>query len=269
MSEIIIPFESRKDVNVKHKKFNNKYLQKHWHQFFEIEVFISGSGTHIINGISYPIKKGEMHLMKLTDIHEFSFESNCELYLVQIPTQYLSEDINSVILNCKKDMIVYFDENEFEKIEQLYKLLVEEKNKKDLYNPGIIKSLITTLILMFFRKLNVNEKDIPDKYNDRMNNIIIYMQNNFQHPLSLAEIAEKFYMNSEYFSRYFKKHMGIGPKEYLVGIRMEYAKKAVQETQLKSVDICMACGYNSMTTFLRDFKQTYNCTPKKMRAKKI
>jgi two-component system response regulator YesN len=74
-------------------------------------------------------------------------------------------------------------------------------------------------------------------------------------------------MNSEYFSRYFKKHMGVGPREYLVALRMEHAKKLVRQSPLKILDISEACGYSSVTAFLRDFRQKYNCTPTQMREK--
>lgn len=264
-SSIIIPYEGGKDVNIRYKEFNNNHLDKHWHRFFELEFLLSGNGTHKINENSYPIQKGEMHLMKLTDIHEFLFEGECKLYMVQFPVAYFSEDINSVLLNCKRDMIVYFEQTEVEKIEHLYKLLMEETEKKDFYNHKIIKNIITTLILLFFRKLDISERDIPNKNDSRINNIIIYLQNNFHHSLNISEMAERFHLNSEHFSRYFKKHMGIGPKEYLVGIRMDYAKKLVRESQMKILDICMACGYNSMATFLRDFKNKYNCAPRQMR----
>lgn len=262
---LIIPYEGGKSVNIKYKEFSNCHLQKHWHRFFEIEFLLSGNGTHNINGKSYPIARGEMHLMKLTDIHEFYFEGKCKLYVVQFPASYLSEDISSVILNCDRDMIVYFDEKECEKAEFLYGLLAEENAERKIYKSKIIKNTIETLILLFLRKLNINGKNPVGKNDNRMNNIITFMQNNFQNPLSLGELAERFYMNSEYFSRYFKKHMGIGAKEYLTDIRMDYAKKLVCDSQLKVLDICMACGYNSVTTFLRDFKQKYNCTPKQMR----
>ncbi len=269
MSDTITLYERRDDISIKYREHTNERIEKHWHRFLEIEFLVSGSGTHKINGVSYPIQKGEMHFMKLTDIHEFSFEDTCGLYLIQIPTTYLSKEINSVILNCTEDLIVYFDEEEFEKIERLCRILLEEGNTTDPYRSDIIKNTLTTLCLLFFRKLQIHQKNLPRNNDNRINDIIIFIQNNFQDSLSIRKIAEAFYMNSEYFSRYFKKRMGIGAREYLVEIRMDYAKKLVCQSELKILDICMACGYNSITTFLRDFKKKYHCTPKQMREKTI
>ena len=258
-------FERDNSVSVKYREHESEYIEKHWHRFIEMEFLASGSGTHKINGNSYPIRRGELHIMKLTDIHEFFFEEKCGLYLVQIPTSYLSDEINSVILNCSEDMIVYFDDAEIEKTEALFKILAEEIERGDAYSSDIIKNTISALCLLLFRKLKIDQKAMHRKSDNRINDIIIFLQNNFQHPLTLGKISEKFYMNSEYFSRYFRSRMGISAKEYLTEIRMGYAKKLVCQSDMKILDICMACGYNSITTFLRDFNKKYDLTPKQMR----
>ena len=267
MANNIRLFERDNSVSIKYREHQNEHIDKHWHRFVEMEFLISGSGTHKINGKSYPIRRGELHIMKLTDIHEFFFEENCWLYLVQIPTSYLPKDINSVILNCPEDMIAYFDEYDFDKIERLFCALAEEFKKDDPYKDQIIKNIIMTICLLLFRKLNISPDIACRKSDSRINDIIIFLQNNFHEPLSVEKIAEKFYMNSEYFSRYFKSRMGISPKEYLSEIRMGYAKKLICQSEHKIIDICMECGYNSVMTFLRDFKKKYNCTPKQMQAK--
>lgn len=259
--------EHRNDVNIEYRESQSKKYEKHWHRFFEIEILLSGSGTHRINENSYPVRRGEMHLLKLTDIHEFSFDENCGHYLIQIPTTYLPPEMNLLILNCPKDMIVYLDEAELCQVENLCKILIGQSQNAAPYSPDIIKSTIVTICLLLFQKLNINKQDIHKNGESRINDIIIFIQNNFQKSLNVSKIAERFYMNSEYFSRYFKKHMGVGPREYLVALRMEHAKKLVRQSPLNILDISAACGYSSVTAFLRDFRQKYNCTPTQMREK--
>ena len=267
MLDNITLFERRNDVNIKYRESQNKQIEKHWHRFIEIELLTSGSGTHKINGNSYPLRKGEMHLMKLTDIHELFFDENCGLYLIQIPTTYLPPEMNSLILNCAADIVVYWDDSELEMVEHLCRMLLEEYAKDDLYSANIIKNMIISLCLLLFRKLDIDKQDTHRNGINRINDIIIFMQNNFQRRMTVAKISESFYMNSEYFTRYFKKHMGIGPKEYLVALRMDHAKKLVCQSTMKISDISVACGYSSIATFLRDFRQKYNCTPREMREK--
>ena len=44
-------------VEARRKTFDYDFPM-HWHDFFEIEFFISGGGNYIINNSSYPIKPG-------------------------------------------------------------------------------------------------------------------------------------------------------------------------------------------------------------------
>ena len=265
MPDHIRLFERDNSVSIKYREHKSEHIDKHWHRFIEMEFLVSGSGTHKINGKSYPIRRGELHIMKLTDIHEFFFEEKCGLYLVQIPTSYLSDENNSVILNCSEDMIVYFDDAEIKKAEALFKILADEIEGGDAYSSEIIKNTITAICLLLFRKLQIDRKATHRRSDNRINDMIIFLQNNFQESLTVEKIAENFYMNSEYFSRYFKNRMGVGPKEYLTEMRMGYAEMLICRTDMKILDVCMACGYNSITTFLRDFRKKHGLTPKQMR----
>lgn len=258
-------FKRDNSVSVKYREHENEHIGKHWHRFIEMEFLASGSGTHVINGNAYPIRRGELHILKLTDIHEFFFEENCGLHLVQIPASYLPKDVNSFILNCPDDMIAYFEDDELEKIERMFFALEDEFKKDEPYGAQIIKNIITSICLLLFRRLKIDGRSAARKSDSRINDIIIFLQNNFQEPLTVEGIASRFYMNSEYFSRYFKNRMGVGPKEYLTEMRMGYAEMLICRTDMKILDVCMACGYNSITTFLRDFRKKHGLTPKQMR----
>ena len=40
----------------------------HWHEFYELELVLSGTGTHVLNGTEYPWERGRMHLLRLSDL---------------------------------------------------------------------------------------------------------------------------------------------------------------------------------------------------------
>lgn len=49
------------NIGASKKRINGDY-SIHWHDFYEIEFILDGSGTYIIDGIDYPIKKGMLFL---------------------------------------------------------------------------------------------------------------------------------------------------------------------------------------------------------------
>ena len=41
----------------------------HWHDYFEMEFFCEGEGTHILNGETLTVRRGSIHLLTPADFH--------------------------------------------------------------------------------------------------------------------------------------------------------------------------------------------------------
>lgn len=42
--------------------------------------------------------------------------------------------------------------------------------------------------------------------------------------------------------------------DYMTSLRLDQAKRLLQDTQLELADICAQCGYNDLSSFIRLFK---------------
>ena len=69
------------------------------------------------------------------------------------------------------------------------------------------------------------------------------------------------------FARRFRKATGCSPIEYVQGIRIEYAKQALEESDDPVEEICRRCGYEDTSFFRRVFKRTTALTPADYRRK--
>lgn len=83
--------------------------------------------------------------------------------------------------------------------------------------------------------------------------------------LSVATLAEKFYVSPNYFSRLFKRVEGEGCNEYIVRKRIEKSKTLLETTTLKTGRIAMAVGYNDTNYFSIAFKKHTGVSPTKYR----
>lgn len=101
---------------------------------------------------------------------------------------------------------------------------------------------------------------------DRMNQIISYLKENYSDPnLSVASIADYFRFNPSYFSRIFKKHMGIGIAEYLQHVRIEESLKLMKNKELSVREVSTMVGYSSVFTMNRAFKKYEGTTAGRLR----
>lgn len=99
------------------------------------------------------------------------------------------------------------------------------------------------------------------KYSDVVKHAILFQKEHYKTPISLRMIAEGIGVNSSYLSRIFHDETGMTITDYLNTIRMEEARRLVEEgTPLK--EVVSLCGFRNYGYFLRIFKEYTGKTPK-------
>ena len=59
---------------------------------------------------------------------------------------------------------------------------------------------------------------------------------------------------------------GKSPIQYLNSYRIEIACNMLLSTELSITDICLNCGFNDLSYFIKTFKKEKNISPKKFRS---
>lgn len=95
--------------------------------------------------------------------------------------------------------------------------------------------------------------------------VLHYIQKNFQQPLSIEQLAESLSLNPSYLIRRFKKDTGMSPYQYLTSIRIEQAQYELKTTQRSVKDIGFSCGYQSENSFCITFRKMTGQTPTQFR----
>lgn len=93
---------------------------------------------------------------------------------------------------------------------------------------------------------------------DRLIDVIKFIKDNIQRPISLKQVAEVACMAIPSFCRFFKNRTKMRFSEYLVDVRMTYACKLLIELDKPISEIAYMCGYNSNSHFCKVFKD-YTC----------
>lgn len=87
----------------------------------------------------------------------------------------------------------------------------------------------------------------------------------YRNDISLDEIAGRVGMASAYVSYLFKKETGSNLVKYITDYRMEQARRFLEDSEMKIVQVGKACGYENQPYFNRLFKNYYGMTPKQYR----
>lgn len=100
-------------------------------------------------------------------------------------------------------------------------------------------------------------KPIPSKILETIN----YIATNLGENLTVAQLAERTFQNTDYFSRVFQDHTGLRPLAYIQTKRIERAQFLMLTTDLAFNEIAIETGFESLSYFSRIFKSITGQTP--------
>lgn len=102
---------------------------------------------------------------------------------------------------------------------------------------------------------------IPPVTNESIDKAIRYMEDHITQNISLDELAASINLSKFYFTRYFRKHLGMTPHQYFVNMRIQYAKRLLATTHDSVESVAGQCGFENVSNFIRIFKQRSGMTP--------
>ena len=106
-----------------------KDISMHWHDCYEIDIVLAGSGETICNGKSFPIKRGLISLLAPTDFHEYRTEETLELINIKFDEAEIDYELFSTFLS-RKASIIYADDKKLEAIETMCSLIGRVESRR-------------------------------------------------------------------------------------------------------------------------------------------
>jgi two-component system response regulator YesN len=122
------------------------------------------------------------------------------------------------------------------------------------------------------RKVEHLIKLVRSSHNSRQQDCIqkavAYINENYYRDITLEEVSNEVYLNPSYFSRIFKSLQGESFIDYLTRVRLENAKKLLQEDRTSINRIAKMVGYQDAKYFSTLFRKHEGCTPSEFRYRK-
>lgn len=94
---------------------------------------------------------------------------------------------------------------------------------------------------------------------------IRYIKENYNKDINMAVVANMVSMSYCYFSKSFKEQTGMNFVDYLTRVRMEVAKKLLNNPLNKINEVAVKVGYDRPKNFTRAFRNSFGKTPKEYR----
>ena len=80
--------------------------------------------------------------------------------------------------------------------------------------------------------------------------------------LSVAELASLCNVSEVYFRKIFVDKFGVSPKEYIINMRINYAKELLESGMFSVAEVASFAGYTEQCHFSREFKKRIGENPR-------
>lgn len=249
---------------------NYSYPLMHTHEYYEINVVLSGECLHKVNGFSYIMRTGDCCLIRPDDRHclEALTEEGKPLYLsvnFMCRREYFGQVIRIFGEDCERIVL----EEDYPLGVSISQAMVSEIERTCLYiqspdgSPSrsdvmlcraMFSELVSQCIQAHFLKIHYN-------YPDWLQDFILVLQNPETFSQNVNELIVGIPYSYSYIQKQFKKHLGVSIISYVNSLKVSCAKELLISTQMPIAELAGYLGYDSVAHLNHLFKSSVGVSP--------
>lgn len=246
----------------------------HFHNLMEIGYCHKGKGMLTVENKQIEYDAGTFTVIPRDVLHDTLSEKGAINFW-----EYLFVDEESIVKNFYLQGFV--GEEIFKGVETAYFVgnakddpvlsdtviqMLEEFRNRELYYKERVNSLLLSFLLNILR--TEQPKPIADdivKNRRAIMSVLEFINNKYDESVTVTSLAKECSMSEPYFRRVFKSVVGRSPLEHLNIVRVQKACIFLLRDEETIINIAMACGFSSVSTFNRNFVRYVGCTPSEYR----
>ena len=246
----------------------DSFFPLHLHFHLEIQLVLEGSFQVTVDGETRVLNKSDMAVIFPNCVHgrsPINDNENAKIGVIAAKP-FMAGEFDNTILNFLPEKPFLSADELPPQAKHAYLELMKFQHIKpdDLeYYNILIHSYMQIILASVLPQMNLSRNSHPEYY--VIQRAISYIYNNFSQPLSLERVAKHVGVSRCHLSTVFSKHMHIGYKNYLDDVRLNYARKLLEDTDDTILSISFESGFNSLRTFNRIFEKAFNMSPNQFR----
>lgn len=265
----LMPFQKTLNITGFYTAFCAKYDKSYFftgerHNFWELVYVLDGRASVIAEKTGILLNKGDIIFHKPMEFHALGGDRERDFKILIISFECQSPAMDFF---CGK--IFHLDTYQKTLIEIFQSELTfdfKDTAQCGSYQIGI--NLAEQLLLDLIRKnqtyrINRQNSDAAKQNIEKTLVLSIkrFLEENILETLSLSDVCKKFNMSSSYLCHLFKAEKGKSIMDYYSHLKIEHAKKLLQEDIYNISEISEMLSYTSIHNFSRSFKHITGLSP--------
>lgn len=240
-------------------------VNEHHHQCHQILYALDGEGTITLDKKRHPFSQDNAALIVPFSNHAVVSDSKLTLLVLAFDAIRLDPNTLSSLLRTYFQSSAFIKLNPFagSELRQLLRKMLFEQSRQDPLGDWAFTIYLLEILLILARS---NQPfHATDSNSLRAERIRSYMDTHYFEKLSADDIGARLGITARYVNDIFKAKYGITPTQYISEVRIELAKKLLVETDKDIVSIAFEVGYETLSTFYRNFKNIIQIAPNHFR----
>ncbi|MBS7009717.1 AraC family transcriptional regulator [Anaerostipes sp.] len=261
-------------IDIRYWTNKGQYTPPHWHTAIELIYVLNGTGSVIFDGKEYLTKAGDLLVIDSNKIHEMKCAEVSMMIIIQFSRKRMKNyvrDIDRIRITCSRKETDTEKKEQYQTVcgllRQLLPLYVRQPLAYELKSQAIAMEILYELLNHFGEEDSgrTAEKEGTLK---RLGEITDYIEEHYRETIPLEDIASHFYLNREYFSRFFKKNMGVSFSRYVNQVRLLHIYYDICNTEEGIMDLIEKHGFKNYKLFIKMFREIYGSTPREVRSER-
>ena len=257
----------------------------YYSDYIELRYIVEGELEVVFEQERARFRAGEFCLISSSSYHRESVSnSDCLLFNISVQRKFFTEAFLSSVSVAplqqflRRNLLQQSDHRPYLKFAPnspeegetvqpwLCEILSEVTGRRAGYldiSRGYLIRLMDHFYVGYRDNLEKQEKDVFSQ--ELFASVRQYILENLQE-VSMADLSREFHFQPNYFNNLIKKQTGLTYSEYLITLRMERARNALESTNASVEEIMWLVGYSNKGFFYRKFTEFTGYSPSKYRS---
>ncbi|NLL80163.1 MAG: AraC family transcriptional regulator [Clostridiales bacterium] len=245
------------------------FITNHWHNSLEIIMVEEGCMEVTLAEKSFLLLAGDFYIINSGDIHSTHCREQTKVILLQIPHRFLEAAIPEYdSLRFEGDFTAPGAASVTPILREMsgcFNPYPEQNTELSLKFHALLYNLLSILMHNYRTEVSSAMRIRTERNLKRLQGIMEYVRKHYAEPITLQDGAAAAALDPSYFSRFFKRYMGMTFLEYISSVRLQHFYQDLVQTDYTVTELLERNGFTNYKLFIKLFKETYGCTPAQKR----
>ena len=235
---------------------DNNHFHAHFHSTIELVYVESGVLSTMQDGAVMLVPAGHLIVNSSYMVHSYDTPESSRIIVCTIPLS-AAPSLRSQLAR-KRFAQNLVNTADMQQCRQLLGMMADAANT---HNTIFMNAMAEALLAFLIDRIGLIDNVSNDESN-LIKRVLMYLQEHASEPISVSRVASAFGYSAGRFSHIFNECIGCSFTRYVNHLRCYKAKRMLAESALPLIDIATACGFSSMRTFHRVYKDFTGETPR-------